>query len=389
MISKFSTSAVNAVQANELAFCHFIKPNDVGATGSHQAGYYVSKAAAPVLFDELGTRGENLEKFVKIKWQNDFETTSRFIYYGKGTRNEYRITRFGKNFPFLQPENIGDLLIFVKQTSEDFLAYVLSTEDDINYFLETFNIPVTGTGQIIEKGEALGEANGLETMLYEYANTIDSFPTTAYLSQTARKFVSRIYQKRSAEVLEPDKVLVSWYDSEYQLFKFIENNIYKDKLAESATDIDKFLELSLSLQNRRKSRAGKSFENHLASLFEANNLSFDAQLKSEGNKKPDFIFPGNDRYHDLSFPSTKLTFLGAKTTCKDRWRQILNEADRIPKKHLVTLQQGISTQQIIEMESEGVTLVVPKEYHSAYPAEKRQDIWTLQKFIDYVKSKEI
>lgn len=80
--------------------------------------------------------------------------------------------------------------------------------------------------------------------------------------------------------------------------------------------------------------------------------------------------------------------MGAKTTCKDRWRQILNEADRIQVKHLFTLQQGISPRQLEEMKAENVTLVVPQKYINTYPTENREDIWNLKRFIEYVKEKE-
>ena len=33
------------------------------------------------------------------------------------------------------------------------------------------------------------------------------------------------------------------------------------------------------------------------------------------------------------FLSLVSSMLGVKTTCKDRWRQVLSEADRIPQKH--------------------------------------------------------
>ena len=41
--------------------------------------------------------------------------------------------------------------------------------------------------------------------------------------------------------------------------------------------------------------------------------------------------------------------LAVKSTCKDRWRQILAEADRLPVKHLLTLEPGISVAQTDEM----------------------------------------
>ena len=76
-----------------------------------------------------------------------------------------------------------------------------------------------------------------------------------------------------------------------------------------------------------------------------------------------------------------------KTTCKDRWRQVLNEADRLrsQNKFLCTLQQGISSAQLEEMKSEKVVFVVPERYIKTYPEKYQQDIWTVKKFIEYVK----
>ncbi len=73
--------------------------------------------------------------------------------------------------------------------------------------------------------------------------------------------------------------------------------------------------------------------------------------------------------------------LAAKTTCKDRWRQILNEADRIPNKHLLTLQEGVSEPQFREMRDAGITLVVPEPVMSSYPDEVRSHLVSLEGFV--------
>ena len=103
--------------------------------------------------------------------------------------------------------------------------------------------------------------------------------------------------------------------------------------------------------------------------------------------KPDFLFPSKEAYDDLSFPVGKLCTLAAKTTCKDRWRQVLNEADRLrdENKYLCTMQQGISSAQMDEMQAEKVVLVVPRPYISSYPKDKRDRIWTVSRFVDYIK----
>ena len=113
-------------------------------------------------------------------------------------------------------------------------------------------------------------------------------------------------------------------------------------------------------------------------------LKFETQVTTENNKKPDFLFPNIESYNDPKFDSRKLILLASKTTCKDRWRQILNEADRIETKHLFTLQQGISKNQLQEMNKYNVQLVVPKEYKSSFPKEYRSNILVLDQFIKMV-----
>ncbi|MCS2584570.1 DNA (cytosine-5-)-methyltransferase [Bacteroides sp. BFG-551] len=145
-----SDSAIQSVQQSKAAWCRFITGNDTGATGSHQAGFYIPKCASSLLFDEPGKKGENKEKTVQIKWQDDFTTESCMKYYGQGTRNEYRITRFGRGFPFFQDDNVGDLLIIAKYTEEDYLGYVLSADEDIDGFFAYFNLAPDETNQLID-----------------------------------------------------------------------------------------------------------------------------------------------------------------------------------------------------------------------------------------------
>lgn len=103
-------------------------------------------------------------------------------------------------------------------------------------------------------------------------------------------------------------------------------------------------------------------------------------------KKPDFIFPSGEAYHDPNYDADKLIVLAAKTTCKDRWRQIINEADRVRKrnKYLFTLQQGISAQQLTEMQIEKVILIVPESHRKSFPKEFRDKILNLKQFIALV-----
>ncbi len=94
-----------------------------------------------------------------------------------------------------------------------------------------------------------------------------------------------------------------------------------------------------------------------------------------------FLFPSAGAYHDTEFPVENLRMLAVKTTCKDRWRQILNEADKIHQVHLFTLQEGVSLAQYREMRESGVRLVVPSSLHKKYPEAVRAELMTLGAFI--------
>ena len=381
-------SAINAIQRSEKAWCRYITANDTGQTGGHQSGFYVPKCAAPLLFDELGRKGENKEKTVSILWQDDFYTTSRMKYYGQRTRNEYRITRFGRDFPFLNDEYIGSLLILSKMTDSDYVAYVLSSDDDIDGFYAYFNLSPNETNQLITAGGTDPDKK-LEMFFQEHVRELDDFPTTLQMSSLAQLNFNKAHSiSKSDFIKSPDSLLLSWLDAEYRLFRLIEENIYSGKLKNAFESVDEFVRIANEVLNRRKSRAGKSLEHHLSELFSKNDLVFEEQALTEGKKRPDFLFPNSSCYHNFEFPAKDLVVLGAKTTCKDRWRQVLSEADRVEEKYLFTLQQGISLSQLKEMSDAKLTLIVPKPYIQSFPKAYQNQLKDLSEFIGIVKRRQ-
>ncbi|HLT72112.1 MAG TPA: type II restriction endonuclease [Cyclobacteriaceae bacterium] len=381
--------AIDSAQRADIAYCKFITPNDTGQTGGHQAGYHLHIESWPLFFDSPGQKGANKDKFVRIRWQDSFETESRFIYYGAGTRNEYRLTRFGKGFPFLKEENVGDLLVLCRFGEDYYEAYVLQTDDEIEEFLSAFGLSPTQTNRIIPKQVAVtAEEQLLQCFLTFIESLTHEFPATELMAYHSRRCFMRAYSITIRDVARnPDSHLIGWIEAEYQLFKTIENHLYGERIKVPFESVEELVEFANIILNRRKSRAGRSLEHHLSEIFRISELSFSAQGVTEGNKRPDFIFPGIDAYHDSNFDPSRLTFLASKTTCKDRWRQILNEADKIQTKYLFTLQQGISSNQLAEMYSSGVRLVVPAPYLKSFPPEHRDAIYTLDKFIAEVQAK--
>jgi type II restriction enzyme len=381
---------VQSVQGSPVAFSKYITANDVGATGGHQAGFHIHKEAWSLLFDTPGEKGKNKDKLVTIRWQGDFETDSRFIYYGVGTRNEYRLTRFGKGFPFLHDDNIGDLLVLVKTGDDYYEAWVLQSDEDIDEFFVQLNISPTEINGIIPKQDKQTAEDILLQCFRIFINGLQvDFPSTTDLSARARYCYNNAYHLTSDKLkTNPDKSLLGWIDAEFQLFKAIENNRYSTRIQTPFSSVEELVETANTILNRRKSRAGKSLEHHLEEIFTVFNLQHSSQAVTEMNKRPDFLFPGPEAYGNPQFNEDKLVVLASKTTCKDRWRQILNEADRVKTKHLFTLQQGISSNQLAEMYRSNVCLVVPKPYIASFPEEYRERILTLNDFVGHVAAKQ-
>ena len=155
-------------------------------------------------------------------------------------------------------------------------------------------------------------------------------------------------------------------------------------------DLVSFIQRANTILQRRKSRSGLSLELHVKTVLNEENFDEDHhysyQAKTEQGKRPDFLFPNENAYHDPVFPGDRLRMLAVKTTCRDRWRQILNEANRIPTKHLLTLQEGVSPKQYREMRDAGVRLVVPTPVHRAYGNEIRREILGLHDFLQELRT---
>jgi hypothetical protein len=380
--------AISSAQQSEIAFSKYITANDTGSTGGHQAGFHIHKHSWELFFDKPGEKGKNKDKFITIKWQDDFETASRFIYYGTKTRNEYRLTRFGRGFPFLEDANIGDLLVICKKSPNFYEAFVLQTDEEIDDFFAALNISSTETNGIIPKQFQPTTEEKLMQCFNAFLKSLKlEFPTTIDLAINSRNCYKGAYNITSQIVKEnPDREILNWLHAEFQLFKTIENDRYKSRIKTPFKTVEELVETANTILNRRKSRAGKSLEHHLSEIFRTFELTFAAQTVTEDNKKPDFLFPNIEAYNNPKFNANKLVVLASKTTCKDRWRQILNEADRIKTKHLFTLQQGISKNQLEEMYKYNVCLVVPKQYLKSFPTEFRDKILTLNNFITHIKT---
>lgn len=270
---------------------------------------------------------------------------------------------------FNLPEHSGKSFAVQEESDNDSIKTGIFSQ----YLLEQLGIALPST-----------EESCLEEMLSRFGG---NFPTTFEFSSFAREKVGDFdaYDNRA------DDVLSTWMQKEESLFRTLERHIVGQRLDDGFSGdsrVDDFISYSLSVQNRRKSRAGSALENHLSFLFERLNIKFSRTPQTEGHSKPDFLFPGIEEYQNPLFPARSLTMLGVKTTCKDRWRQILAEADRIEEKHLFTLQSGISQNQTDEMDAHKVQLVIPRQIHSSFSLAQQGRLMNLDDFVGLVRERQ-
>lgn len=351
-------------------------------------------------------------RFLWLAGENEgFSCESNITWYDSReahpTRSEYRL--YFKSNDVMDQAIAGDMLILAKRSNgEIFMVLVPSgstLESQILWLFGVDQIDFDFNFQSIEDGhnpevdyavryilEEMGievadpDGSFLDGILEPYFD--GGFPRTAVFSDLARNSLKNV-----SPYEEPDETLLKWIEQEEKLFKRLERHFVSRRLEEGfsgdgATDVEGFIQFSLSVHNRRKSRVGYALENHMEEIFKAHNLTYSRTQMTENKSKPDFLFPHISNYHDLNFPESRLTMLGVKSTCKDRWRQVLAEANRINNKHLFTLEPGISENQTDEMQANHLQLILPQRLHVTYRPSQQSWLMDLNSFIQIAKARQ-
>ena len=268
-------------------------------------------------------------------------------------------------------------------TYEQQVIWLFGIDPDIHSRVQVRDISADEIAKLGYAGRIILEEIGInngetdESNLEEMLSRFNAdFPSTHDFSVFAREKVGI-----NTSLDDPDTTLMAWIDKEEQLFRTLENYFVLDQIENGFDNVESFISYSLSVHNRRKSRAGYSLQNHIRQIFIDHKICFTDQATTENNSKPDFLFPSIECYRDASYPVERLTMLGVKSTCKDRWRQVLTEADKIENKHLLTLEPSISENQTNEMRSQGLQLILPYELHSTYRPSQQGFIMSLSQFI--------
>lgn len=376
--------------------------NDTLATESHQAGPYVPKdfllSVLPAL-NRPEVKNPDARFPLSVDSHNE-QAEVRAIWYNNklfgGTRNETRLTNFGgRSSALLNPESTGSVTVFAFSTegSGSSVRVWVARSPDEEELIEDVVGPVepgrwvlwSASPQLRLTLPTAGVASRANCTLSPDempAGWLTSFPSGAEL-------IRKAIELRPARELAADARILRRRECEYELFRSVEEVVELPRIGEGFASIDEFVARAQTILQRRKARAGRSLELHTREIlveegFEQNR-SFSHGTESDPGRRPDFLFPSAEAYRNPAFPASSLRMLAAKTTCKDRWRQILNEADRVATKHLLTLQEGVSVNQFREMTDAGVKLVVPEGLHDAYPEVVKAELMTLETFFEELR----
>jgi hypothetical protein len=347
----------------------------------------------------LGGEAENIADSALISWYD-----SRVAH---PTRSEWRL--YFKDNAVMQAASEGDLLVVGRRANGDILFIITPKGSTLeNQIAWLFGLD-GGLGAGFRFAGFEGSADrGLDFVaryVLEQLGIETKEPVSARLDRIVERFgavfpTSRAFSvlaREHADAADPrddaDAALMGWIEFEDALFRRLEHHIVSARLLDGfmngdEADVDGFLQFSLSVQNRRKSRMGLSFENHVEEALIRLSILHERGARTEGNSKPDFLFPGTAQYQDSAFDPAGLTMLGVKSTLKDRWRQVLAEAARIDRKHLLTLEPGISVSQTDEMLRQSLQLVVPQPLHKTFTTAQSAWLMTFGGFVDLARARQ-
>ncbi len=139
----------------------------------------------------------------------------------------------------------------------------------------------------------------------------------------------------------------------------------------------------LSASQQRKNRAGRSFEIHLARLLREGGVRFEEQAVLE-QRRPDFVLPDRKTVAKQNGRSYyEAAILSAKTTLRERWKQITHERFNCSI-FLATVDDRVSSEALNDLERLEITLVVPESLKESMESlyAKRDNVITFRYFFN-------
>lgn len=234
--------------------------------------------------------------------------------------------------------------------------------------------------------------------LKEFIKAASQLPPSPVIAADAQKI---FLQRNSYDSLNPyeipnpgDAVMEISRDIEYTLYKRVEQRhraaeaigIITQGGADVVVSVVKgYPELNasfLSASQTRKSRAGRSFEHHVARLLRDGLILFQEQAIT-GGRRPDFVMPSVKTLKQKVRAYDDALVLSLKTTLRERWKQVPMEKFNCAL-FLATVDDRVSSGAIDDMLDLGIHLLVPeslkKSKETCYG--KKANVITFRDFFD-------
>lgn len=253
--------------------------------------------------------------------------------------------------------------------------------------------PLDETEQLIEElSHALREGT-----LDQFIRLASTLPATEdFALQAQESWLAENHMDAIDPWLTPnpgDVIMRISRDIEYTLFKRAEVRFRAAQVLRtisSRTDLASavvrgFSDLDatfLSAAQTRKSRAGRSFEHHVARVFKDGNVRYEEQVIL-GSRRPDFVLPDVISLRSKTRSFDEAMIVSLKTTLRERWKQL--SLERINGAvFLATVDDRVTTEAISDMAANGIHLLVPESLKNSKETcyAKQVNVITFRDFFD-------
>lgn len=389
-------------------------------SGLHQSGIYIPREIReagffPALTSNNPDKPHIFDARFLTFWPATGETKRSALKHYSNKGSEMHFTRVPRDeFSGLTPASwlLGGRL---KERADSFSYWfrTIDSASDESQLLEsafdldaTFHFGVFSPDDIEAKSftkdnELIAElSNALrEGRLPEFVNDASNMPSSEVFARMAQdKWLSdndQIDLNPFRTSCPGDAIMSISRDIEYSLYKNAElryraaqalNVLASDSGGLASAVVRGFPSLDaifLSAAQTRKSRAGRSFEQHIGRLFEDAKISYQEQAIIS-SRRPDFVLPDivTLKSHDRDYIDAMIVSL--KTTLRERWKQLSMEHFNSAV-ILATVDDRVSSSTINDMENNGIQLMVPESLKHAKETcyDISDNVITFREFFDY------
>lgn len=389
--------------------------------GKHQAGFYIPRPIREAgFFPQL--EADNSEKLhifhaeCSVLWPQTGEVTASHMrhYSNKGPETHFTVLPKAL-FQGLTPASlllVGRLarpiagcrywIVILDSAAEEaeLLETVLDLESGFHYgrfepsrFEDASRLAKDDTQELIERLQRAITMGTLHELLAEYAD----IPNPASIAAEAR---NEWLRTKDFATLDPwtipnpgDAIMEISRDIEFRHYRRYELRRRaaelisvlaeeKDLVTAIVTRFPEIDRIFLSASQQRKTRAGRSFEHHIAESFRAGKVRFLEQAVT-GGRRPDFVMPDLTVLRSKKRAYDDALVVAAKTTLRERWKQVASEKLNCDVL-LATVDDRVAPASIQEMADAGIRLVVPEALKTSDEAHYKgqSNVMSFREFFD-------